>query len=130
MTGKVKKGKGLEIASKILDSKQAYDKFKEIIRAQGGNIEKLNSRLHLAKFSYEIKAEKTSFVKHIDNKKISKVSRYAGCPSDKASGMYLNVHKGYKVKKNEIIAIIYAETKEKLNFAVSLFKKSKPIILK
>jgi len=130
MTGKAKKGKGLSLAKEILESKKAYLKFKQIIRAQGGNLDKINSKLQPARFNYIIKSEKNSKVVHIDNKKIAKVARYAGCPADKSAGIYLNVHKGFKVKRNDVLATIYSETKEKLDFAINLFKKSKPIVLR
>lgn len=55
MTGKAKKEKGIETA-KILQSRKAFRKFQQIIKAQQGNLS--SSKLKLAKFSQEIKAEK------------------------------------------------------------------------
>jgi len=130
MTGKAKKGEGLNLAKKILDSKLAYKKFMEIINAQNGSIKNLKNRLISAKFNFKLKAKKNSSVMDIDNKKIAAVARAAGCPADKPAGIYLYVHRGFKVKKDDNLATVYAETKEKLNFAVDLFKKINPIVLK
>jgi AMP phosphorylase len=130
MTGKAKKGAGFDMAKKILDSKLAYKKFKQIIDAQNGGFRNIEEKLQLAKFSFKIKAKKNARIVEIDNKKVSQVARAAGCPADKPAGIYLHVHKGFKVKKGEDIATIYAETREKLDFSVELFKKINPVILK
>jgi putative thymidine phosphorylase len=130
MTGKAKKGQGLSMAKKILDSRLAYKKFKQIIEAQNGSLERIEDKLRNANFNFTIRADKNSKVTEIDNKKIAQVARAAGCPSDKAAGIYLNVHNGFKLKKGDILLTIYAETKDKLNFASDIFKKTNPIVLK
>jgi len=130
MTGKAKKGHGMNLAKKILDSKLAYKKFKEIITAQKGSLNNIESRLKPARFNFKIIAKRNSEVVHIDNKKIALVARYAGCPADKSSGIYLAVHKGIKAQKGSTLATIYAETEEKLNFAVKTFNKINPFVLK
>lgn len=126
MTGKTKKGKGFEKAREILSSGKAFDKFKEIIRAQGGKIKKLEP----GKFKHDILAKKTGKISEINNKLINSLARVAGCPADKASGLYLYKHKGDKVKKGEKLFTIYSESKSRLNAAVRSYQKNGIISVK
>ncbi|MEX2017347.1 MAG: AMP phosphorylase [Candidatus Pacearchaeota archaeon] len=119
MTGKAKHGKGIEMAREILYSGKAYEKFKEIIKAQNGNLKKLK----IGKFTEGIHSKKGGKVAEIDNKLISALARMAGCPIDKGSGIYLHKHVGDKVKKGEKIMTLYAESKHRLNEA-ALFAHS------
>jgi putative thymidine phosphorylase len=132
MSGKAKKGKGLKMASEILNSGKAYDKFKQIIEAQKGSLDKkvLDKNLALAKLSFGIHSEINGKIIEIDNKKIASVAKAAGCPSDKCAGVYLHAHVGTKVSKNQHILTIYANTEDKLNFAKEIYNKLKPITVK
>ncbi len=126
MTGKAKKGKGIKLAKEILDSKKAFKKFIEIIKAQKGNI----NRLKLAKFKQDIFVKKTGRILDIDNKKITSLARIAGCPMDKSSGLYLYKHENEKLLKGEKVITIYAESKSRLREAINFYKTQKPIIVK
>ncbi len=130
LSNKAKPGKGKKLAREILDSGKAYQKFEQIIKAQGGKLDGVLSRLKPARFSYEVLAEKSGIVKSIDNKKIASVAFSAGCPADKASGIYLHVHNGRRVKKGESLTTLYAETEEKLSFAKETYNNLKPIVLR
>lgn len=123
LTGKVKKGKGFEKAKEILYSGKAFKKFKQIIEAQGGKIKKLVP----GKFKHDILSKKTGKVLEINNKLINFLARTAGCPTSKSAGVYLRVHKNYKIKKHETLLTIYAESKPRLNAAINFYKKNKPI---
>ncbi len=92
LSQKVKKGKGVETAKKILDSGQAYRKFLQIIKTQKGNINKINKLK--PKFFFQIRAKRKLKIKHIDNRLVNNLARLAGCPEDKAAGIYL-----YKKKR-------------------------------
>ncbi|MEX0921012.1 MAG: thymidine phosphorylase [Candidatus Pacearchaeota archaeon] len=126
LSGKAKKNKGLEMAKEILHSGKAFKKFKEIIKAQGGN----TNRLKLAKLKKNILAKKSGKIKNIVNEKISSMAMVTGCPLDKSCGLYLHVEKGQKVKKGEKLITVYANTKNRLNDAVKFFKKEKPILFR
>lgn len=123
MTKKTKKGKGLELAKKILSSGRAFKKFQEIIRAQEGHL----NNLELGKFSQEIKTKKSGKIIEIDNKKINFLGRILGCPADKSAGIYLHKHLHDKVKNKETILTFYAESEEKLKEALKFYKKIKPV---
>ena len=121
MTGKAKKGKGIEIAREILDSGRAFIKFKEIIKAQRGNVRNLKP----GKFRKDILLKKSGKVVYIDNEKISSLARSAGCPIDKSAGISLHYKTGDYIKKGEIILTLYAESKSRLKQAMKLYKISK-----
>ena len=127
MSQKAKPGQGKRLAKNILDSKKAYEKFEEIISAQKGKIDL--EKLIPAKFSYQIKSNRSCVVKGIDNRKIASIARAAGCPTDKAAGLYLHVHVRDKISKDKPLVTLYAETKEKLNFAKKAYERLRPIKL-
>lgn len=109
----------------VLDSGKAYNKFREIIRAQGG-LKK--PQIPSADLFYEYKATKKGTVKEIHNKEISKLARIAGSPEDIVAGMYLRVKKHNKVKKGDILFTLYAKSQTKLDNATDYLKSIKPII--
>jgi len=129
MVGKAKKGQGEKLALKILDSKQALNKFSEIIEAQGGSMKNLSQNIFHKNKSFTILSEKSGTVREISNKKIASVAFSAGCPADKYAGLFLYVHNGFKVKKGQPILTIYSETTEKLGFAKKTYFSSNPILI-
>jgi AMP phosphorylase len=123
MTGKAEKDHGKAMAQETLDSGKAFLKFKEIIKAQSGSIKRLNP----GKYQKSFAAQKTGKISYISNKDINNLARNAGCPLDKAAGLYLYFNVGEKVKKREKIITIYAESRARLNEAVRYYLKTKPI---
>lgn len=114
-------GEGEKIAADLLESKKAFEKFKEIISAQKGKIIDLKP----GNFSFFIKSIKNSKILHIDNKLVNKLARVAGCPEDKKAGVYLNKIKGDIVNKGDILMTIYAVSEEKLKQAINIYNKNK-----
>ena len=123
MTNKAKQGQGINLAKKILYSGRALEKFREIIKAQHGNLK----RIKIGKFSEGIHSKKPGKVVAIDNRLISTLARLSGCPIDKGSGIYLHKHVGDSVKKGDKLMTLYAESKHRLNEAV-LFAHSHNMI--
>ncbi len=115
LSGKSKKGKGQALAESILKSRKSWKKFLEIIKAQKGKIN--SKRLRLGIFKHEIEARKNMKIKHIDNKLINTLARFAGCPEDKSAGVYLYKKAGDFVKNKQIILAIYSDSEEKLRNA-------------
>ncbi|MCX6749463.1 MAG: thymidine phosphorylase [Candidatus Pacearchaeota archaeon] len=126
MTGKAKKGEGIQMAEKILYSGKAFKKFKQIVKAQHGNLNKIK----YAKLKRDIFADRGGKIKVIDNKKINNLARVAGSPVDKSAGVYLYYHVDDVVKKGDKILTIYSETKPRMKEAVKFFRENAPIIIK
>jgi AMP phosphorylase len=124
MVGKAEKGKGKEMAFSILNSGRALKKFNEIIDVQGRKKEELE----LGKFKQEVLAKRDGKIKSIDNREINGVANVLGCPFDKSAGIYLMKHIGDSVKKGEKIAVLYAESHEKLKDGVDEWNKEKVVV--
>ena len=114
------------MAKKILYSGKAFEKFKQIIKAQKGSLQEIIP----SKIKKHIFAKKSGKIFEIDNKKINSLARVAGCPGDKFTGIYLYVHKNDKVKKGDKLLTIYSESKSRLNEAFNFYKKTKIISIK
>jgi len=126
MAGKADKGKGVQMAMELLDSGKAFKKFNQIIKAQGGDL----NRIKTAKYQYNVLVKKSGKIISINNKSINILARVAGCPSDKASGLYLHHHVGEELRKKQKILTIYSESKSRLKEAIKFLKESKPIEIK
>ena len=109
----------------VLDSGKAYNKFREIIKAQGGL---KRPKIPSADLFHEYKATRKGTIKEIHNKDIAKLARIAGSPEDVVAGMYLRVKKHNKVRKGYILFTLYAKSQTKLDNAVSYLKSIKPIV--
>lgn len=123
LTGKAKKNQGIKLAKEILYSGKAFEKFKEIIYAQKGNLKKLKEE----KFHHTLISKKSGKVIQIDNYEINSLARISGCPLDKYSGIYLYCHVGDRLKKGQKILTIYAESKSRLQDAIVFYKTNNPI---
>lgn len=112
----------LNYAKYLLDSGIAYNVFKKMISAQGGNPNIDPDDIKLGKFVNYYSAPKSGKIISINNKIISRIARVLGSPVDKGSGLFLKVKKGYLVKKGDPLFIAYSLTKDKMDFAKNLFK--------
>ena len=129
LSGKTKKNQGEKLAREILASGKAFEKFKEIIKAQKGDVSKLN-KLAPGKYKKTIYCKRTCKIADIDNKQMTQLARIAGCPADKSAGVFLYKRKGNIIQKREPIITIYAETWFRLRAAVSYYKKNNPFSFK
>ncbi|MFH1801328.1 MAG: thymidine phosphorylase [archaeon] len=125
MTGKAKKGEGLKMALDILYSGKAFEKFKQIIKAQEGDLD--FKKLQPAKLKKDFYSAKSGRISEIDNKKINLLARIVGCPSDKRAGVYLHFNAGEKVRKGEKIITIYSENRSRLKQASKFYEENKII---
>lgn len=126
LTGKAKKGTGESIAREILETGKAYQKFSEIILAQGGRIKKPEN-IRLARKSYDVCAQKSGVISHIDNGSMNKIARIAGAPHDQEAGVFLYYHKGVKVKKGQKLYTMYSDSQERLDYAIEIIRKKSGI---
>ncbi len=114
-----------KLALKLLKTGKAYQKFFEIVKAQGGK-EVSWADLPIAKYSYDVIADRNGKVKTIINSMLTKIARLAGAPQDKSSGIYIYKHVGDNLIKGEKIFTIYAESEQKLQFALNVLKQGNP----
>ena len=124
---------GKRMAKKALSSGQAFEKFKEMVQAQGGDIRYVEHPEFFERdaFEGEVLAAEDGFLSGMDTEKIGVAAGLLGAGRetkdsiiDMSAGIYLKKKIGDTVKKGEPIAICYAGTKEKLNCGMAMFKSS------
>ena len=120
---KCKKDEGVKLATTILESGRAFEKFKSICVAQGGYNEP-----KYAKFKKDIFAMQSGVVKEIDNRKLAKVAKLAGAPKSPAAGILYHSPIGIKIKKGQLLFTVYAEDKNELNYALEYLRFPNHII--
>ncbi len=111
---KAEVGKGKELAREILESGKALEKFKEIIKAQGGNPNIKPEDIPLGKYKANILSEDSGYITKVDNSLIVKTAKILGTPFDKGAGLILNYKVGDRVEKDNVIVELYAESEERL----------------
>ena len=111
---------------KILKDGAAFDKFKEMINAQGGNPEIIDNPelLPLAKHCTRIKADISGYIQKIDSRLIGESAMLLGAGRenkeseiDLSVGIILKKKVGSKVNINEDLAEVYYNDSEKLKEA-------------
>lgn len=116
----------------LLDG-SAFNKLKELVTAQGGNAEMLDNTELLPKCekSLEIKAKQSGYIQSIDSRIVGESAVLLGAGREKKSdtidygaGIVLYKKTCDKVFVGDTIAILYAETDERLKNAEKLFNTS------
>ena len=129
-TGLAGKGRGTKLAQNILDSGKALHRFKEIVKAQGGNPNIKSGAIALGKYDETVFAEESGRVKYIDSDVLKKLGRHLGAPHDKGAGIYLYKHVGAKVKEGDKLFSLYAESGRKLSEAIEFTDTNKVFTIK
>ena len=112
-----------------LESGEAYKKFKEFVRNQGGNL----IFLPKSRYTYEIKSKESGYINKIDALSLGKLSMNLGAGRmnltdslDYGAGIVLNKNIGDYIKKDEIIMTLHTNKKLKEdNNILSAFKIEK-----
>lgn len=111
---------------KIIEEGKAFNKFKEMVMAQGGNLRVIENPelLPLAKYCLKIKAYKGGYIQRIDSRLIGESAMILGAGREKKEseidlsvGIVLKKKVGYKVGTGEDLAEVYYNNLEKLKEA-------------
>ncbi len=115
-------------AENALTSGAAYEKLREWVSAQGGDIE---APLPEAKIKREICAEKTGYISHMDAEKIGRAACELGAGRktkedviDFAAGLVLCKKTGDFVRAGEVLAVLHTSCEEKLSAAEEIFRSA------
>ena len=109
-----------------INNGKAFEKFKEMVLIQGGDISYIEdaNKLQGAKYILNVIAKTDGTIEEINAEKVGKIACNLGAGRtkkedkiDKDVGIVLKKKIGEKVSKNDIIAIIYANDIEKGNKA-------------
>ena len=97
-----------------LESGSAYDKFIEMVEAQGGNIDKIKVSNNI----YDLKSDRNGIIKKINALELGKLSLELGAGKkniddkiDYTVGIKLNKLVGSVVRKGEVLLSVYANKK-------------------
>lgn len=125
--GGVRADTGRDRAAEILSSGRALKKMREIIAAQGGDPDITSDTIQVGKYSAELISDANGYVVSINNKSIVKIARAAGAPSKKGGGILLEKKMGMKVDRGEVIYTIFSDSRARLEDAVKLANRLKPV---
>lgn len=125
------KGDDIEQNKKMImeniNNKKALNKFKELIKNQGGDVSYIEdtSKFEKAKYIIPIKSEKMGYIKSMDNEKIGYISSSLGAgrlkKEDKINdkvGIIINKKIGDKVNVGDVLGFIHSDDIEMGNNAV------------
>ena len=125
------KGDDIEQNKKMImeniNNKKALNKFKELIKNQGGDVSYIEdtSKFEKAKYIIPIKSEKIGYIKSMDNEKIGYISSSLGAgrlkKEDKINdkvGIIINKKIGDKVNVGDVLGFIHSDDIEVGNNAV------------
>lgn len=101
-------GGGEEEARKILASGIALKKFKEIVKAQGGNQNVTSDSIKVGKYKIEILSPKSGKINDINNYNLNSTAKVLGAPHDKLAGIYLKKKLDENVLKKEPLLEFYS----------------------
>ncbi len=131
-------GKGsLEVcrcmAREVIKNGKAFDKFKEMVHAQGGDVSVLDNSdaFPKAKVEYTVKAKKSGFIHKFDTEKVGIASVILGAGRetkestiDFTAGIILEKTVGDLVEKDEPLARFYSSEISKCKDAEDLFNQA------
>lgn len=117
---------GIEKAITLLNSGKAFDKFLEIVEAQGGDISYIKNpdRYPKSKYHKKIKMLNDGYLSFVDTYEIGMAAIDLGAGRlkkedkiDPKAGIIFNYKLGDKLNKADVIAEIFSDSIEKINLA-------------
>ena len=124
---------GREIASDVLYSGKALDKFRELVKAQGGNSQIIDdySIFGIARYSRSVEAEDIGYISLLDAETIGKASQLSGAGRvhkedeiDFQAGIIIYKKLGEQVAEGDKVIEIFSNDEDKLNKAFEIAKNS------
>lgn len=119
---------GKQMAKEVLESEQAFEKFKDMVQQQGGDVHYLENTAAFEKaaFSKEITSPSDGYIVSMDTASIGVASGILGAGRetkesiiDFSAGIRMKKKIGDFVKTGDTIAICYTSQKEKIELAAS-----------
>ncbi|MEM0065462.1 MAG: AMP phosphorylase [Sulfolobales archaeon] len=129
MAGVAPSGEGRAVALKLLDSSKAYETFKRIVEAMGGNPNVKPEDIPVGRYKAEIRAVTDGYVTGVHNKAVAQIAIAAGAPKDKGAGVKLYVKRGHRVKSGQLMMEIFSNSEGRLTEALKLASKLNPIVI-
>ena len=118
---------------KSLDNGQAWNKFREFIKIQGGDLSYIDEpeKLPVSELSMDLSADSDGYIHELIARDIGEVSLILGAGRkttedkiDHGAGVRLYKKVGHKISKGEKVASLYSSSKELLEKAAIKLKSS------
>lgn len=125
--------KAYRAAEQTLESGAAFRKLQEMVTAQGGDARVLESETCFlsARMQTEVRAEQTGYIAHMHTQKIGESASLLGAGRakktdsiDYAAGIVLQKKTGDFVKCGDVLAVLYADSAEKLQAGAKRFSEA------
>lgn len=121
--GAAREGEGASVALRSIKDGRAWAKFQRICEAQGG------MRVPtIARHQHPLLAGIPGRIRSIDNRKIARLAKLAGAPEAKAAGVDLYVQIDQRVRADEPLCSVHAETPGELRYALDYASANQGII--
>ena len=111
----------------------AFNKFKEMIAAQGGDLSYIDhsEKFALAEYPVEVKAQRSGYIESMDCEAIGKTATLLGAGREKkgdtidmSAGIILLKKTGDFAEKGETLAVLHTNRKEKTQEAVEAYQRA------
>ncbi len=116
-------GQGTASALRVIDDGRAWRKFQAICEAQGGLREP-----RVGEYQTPALAQYAGRVAAIDNRRLAKVAKLAGAPTDPAAGVELLVHVGDRVETDQPMLNVHAESPGELLYGLRYLSEHPDLI--
>jgi thymidine phosphorylase len=110
-------GAGAPRAEQILESGAAWESFRAICEAQGGFREPGR-----ASFTQPIGAQRDGVVTSIDNRRLARVAKLAGAPTDPVAGLELHVAVGAMVERDQPLFTLHSDSTGERDYALQYLR--------
>ena len=126
----------LKLVKESIESGKAFDKFREMVAAQGGDVSVIDdtSKFPSAKYSAEVHADKSGYITKINTEGYGAASLILGAGRNKAdekidysAGIVLRKKTGDFVSNGDVIATLYSNDKGKFGEATERLSASTEI---
>ena len=120
----------IAMAEDAIDSGAAYNKLKDMVLAQGGNIEVLQNTdlFDKAKYTYDIIANESGYIEKMNAQEIGNCAMILGAGRktkesiiDFSAGIVLRAKTGDKVEKGDVLATLYTNDEGSISQAREKF---------
>ncbi|PIU21960.1 MAG: thymidine phosphorylase [Candidatus Diapherotrites archaeon CG08_land_8_20_14_0_20_30_16] len=126
MCNVVERGQGYTKSREILKNGRALKKMKQIIETQGKKFDS-SDKVPIGEFHEDVFSTKQGYVRDIGIANFTQIALASGAPFDKGSGVMLMQKQNNSVDKGDLLFKIFADNKDKLNYATNLAKKIEPV---
>jgi thymidine phosphorylase len=116
--------KAAEKARGILESGAAWQQFERLLQAQGGMKSLPQARYHKTQTS-----DRKGVIQSIDNRKLARLAKLAGAPSDPAAGLRLHVNVGSRLVTGDEVFTLYTDSIGEQDYALNYYRDNPDIFV-